>query len=76
MSNIGTNKVWKVAGISFDHMHMGDLLRLVSGHPQAEITPHVWNQPQSGSGFPMSVFLRIFAAVWKRLSLTLSFSAR
>jgi predicted dehydrogenase len=28
---------WKVAGISFEHMHMGDLLRLVSEHPDAEI---------------------------------------
>lgn len=28
---------FKVVGISFDHMHMGDLLRLVHDHPQAEI---------------------------------------
>ncbi len=27
----------KIVGISFDHMHMGDLLRLVQDHPQAEI---------------------------------------
>ncbi|MDO9638255.1 MAG: Gfo/Idh/MocA family oxidoreductase [Pseudotabrizicola sp.] len=27
----------KVVGISFDHMHMGDLLRLVQDDPQAEI---------------------------------------
>jgi predicted dehydrogenase len=27
----------KVVGISFDHMHMGDLLRLVNEHPGAEI---------------------------------------
>ena len=26
-----------VLGISFDHMHMGDLLRQVHGHPDAEI---------------------------------------
>jgi glucose-fructose oxidoreductase len=30
-------KTWKVAGINFDHMHMGDLLRLVHQHPNAEI---------------------------------------
>lgn len=30
-------KAWKVAGINFDHMHMGDLLRLVQDHPNAEI---------------------------------------
>jgi predicted dehydrogenase len=28
---------FKVVGISFDHMHMGDLLRMVHTHPQAEI---------------------------------------
>ena len=28
---------WRVAGISFDHMHMGDLLRMVHDHPEAEI---------------------------------------
>lgn len=30
-------KPWKVAGINFDHFHMGDLLRLVHEHPEAEI---------------------------------------
>ena len=29
--------IWRVAGISFDHMHMGDLLRQVTGHGNAEI---------------------------------------
>jgi glucose-fructose oxidoreductase len=28
---------WKIAGINFDHMHMGDLLRMVHNHPNAEI---------------------------------------
>lgn len=28
---------FRVVGISFDHMHMGDLLRMVSEHPEAEI---------------------------------------
>jgi predicted dehydrogenase len=28
---------WKIAGINFDHMHMGDLLRQVHEHPDAEI---------------------------------------
>lgn len=28
---------FRVVGISFDHMHMGDLLRLVQDHPEAEI---------------------------------------
>jgi len=28
---------FRIVGISFDHMHMGDLLRQVSDHPKAEI---------------------------------------
>ena len=30
-------KQWKIAGINFAHMHMGDLLRSAHDHPQAEI---------------------------------------
>ncbi|HLL90530.1 MAG TPA: Gfo/Idh/MocA family oxidoreductase [Tepidisphaeraceae bacterium] len=30
-------KRWRIAGINFDHMHMGDLLRQVHEHPSAEI---------------------------------------
>lgn len=30
-------KRWRVAGINFDHFHMGDLLRMVAEHPHAEI---------------------------------------
>jgi len=28
---------WKIAGINFDHFHMGDLLRMAHDHPDAEI---------------------------------------
>jgi glucose-fructose oxidoreductase len=28
---------WKIAGINFDHFHMGDLLRMAFAHPDAEI---------------------------------------
>lgn len=28
---------WKIVGIEFSHMHMGDLLRCVENHPNAEI---------------------------------------
>lgn len=28
---------WRIVGVSFDQMHMGDLLRMVSDHPDAEI---------------------------------------
>jgi predicted dehydrogenase len=30
-------KRWKVAGINFDHMHMGDNLRMAFGHPEVEV---------------------------------------
>jgi glucose-fructose oxidoreductase len=30
-------KRWKIAGINFDHFHMGDLLRMAGEHPQAEV---------------------------------------
>lgn len=32
-----STKSWRVAGINFDHLHMGDLLRMVHEHPCAEI---------------------------------------
>ncbi len=28
---------WRIAGINFDHFHMGDLLRMAHDHPEAEI---------------------------------------
>jgi glucose-fructose oxidoreductase len=31
------SRSWKIAGINFDHFHMGDLLRMADEHPQAEI---------------------------------------
>ena len=31
------SKRWKIVGVSFDHMHMGDLLRMAANHPHAEI---------------------------------------
>ena len=30
-------KTWRIAGINFDHLHMGDLLRLALEHPRAEV---------------------------------------
>ena len=32
-----TMKRWKIAGINFDHFHMGDLLRMAANHPRAEV---------------------------------------
>jgi predicted dehydrogenase len=34
---MSTKKKWRVAGINFDHMHMGDLLRMAANHPAVEI---------------------------------------
>jgi len=31
------SKQWRIAGINFDHFHMGDLLRYAAEHPRAEI---------------------------------------
>ena len=36
----------KIAGINFDHFHMGDLLRLVAEHPGAEIVGISDEQPE------------------------------
>ncbi|MDX2187517.1 MAG: Gfo/Idh/MocA family oxidoreductase [Opitutaceae bacterium] len=36
---------WRIAGINFDHMHMGDLLRMVHEHPGAEIVGVCDEQP-------------------------------
>jgi predicted dehydrogenase len=30
-------RIWRIAGINFDHFHMGDLLRMAFEHEQAEI---------------------------------------
>ena len=36
----------RVAGINFDHFHMGDLLRMVHDHPEAEIVAICDEQPE------------------------------
>lgn len=37
---------WKIAGINFDHFHMGDLLRYAHGHPDVEIVGISDEQPR------------------------------
>jgi len=37
---------WKIAGINFDHFHMGDLLRMVVEHPDAELVGISDEQPE------------------------------
>ena len=39
-------KKWKVAGINFDHMHMGDLLRQAVEHPEIEVVGVSDEQPE------------------------------
>jgi glucose-fructose oxidoreductase len=36
---------WRVAGVNFDHFHMGDLLRMAHVHPAAEIVAICDEQP-------------------------------
>lgn len=38
-------RIWKIAGINFDHFHMGDLLRYAHEHPKAEIVGISDEQP-------------------------------
>jgi len=37
---------WKIAGINFDHLHMGDNLRMAAEHPEAEIVALCDEQPE------------------------------
>jgi predicted dehydrogenase len=34
---MATKKIWRIAGINFDHLHMGDVLRQAVEHPNAEV---------------------------------------
>jgi glucose-fructose oxidoreductase len=40
-----STKRWKLAGINFDHFHMGDLLRYAREHPQVEVVSISDEQP-------------------------------
>jgi glucose-fructose oxidoreductase len=37
---------WKIAGISFDHMHMGDNLRMAHEHPGVKIVALCDEKPE------------------------------
>ncbi|MBL9113850.1 MAG: Gfo/Idh/MocA family oxidoreductase [Verrucomicrobiaceae bacterium] len=39
-------KRWRIAGINFDHFHMGDLLRQTAEHPSAELVGISDEQPE------------------------------
>ena len=47
-------KTWKIAGLSFDHMHMGDLLRQVHDHPHAEIVGIADDNPENAESIKLS----------------------
>lgn len=38
--------IFRVAGINFDHMHMGDLLRMAKNHPRVQVVGVSDEQPQ------------------------------
>ena len=40
------SKKFRIAGINFDHFHMGDLLRMVHEHPEAELAGICDEQPE------------------------------
>jgi len=40
------NRPWRIAGIDFSHMHMGDLLRCVANHHHAEIVGICDSRPE------------------------------
>lgn len=44
------NKRFRVVGINFDHFHMGDLLRMIFDHPEAEIAAICDEQPERMQG--------------------------
>lgn len=43
-------KRWKIAGINFDHFHMGDLLRQAFEHPEVEIVGICDERPEQMTG--------------------------
>jgi hypothetical protein len=71
-------KNFKIAGISFDHMHMGDLLRQVHEYSGAEICGICDDNPANQESvqrvvanfdIPRSAFFKITVSAWRKLSL-------
>lgn len=63
---------WRIAGINFDHMHMGDLLRMAHEHPQAEIVgicdeqPHRMQRAAQALGIPAERIFTDYRACLER----------
>ena len=51
-------KRWRIAGINFDHFHMGDLLRQIFDHPLADIVGIADEQPERLIGATKNFGLR------------------
>ena len=51
-------KRWRIAGINFDHFHMGDLLRQIFDHPLADIVGIADEQPERMIGATKNFGLR------------------
>ncbi|MFO1208061.1 MAG: Gfo/Idh/MocA family oxidoreductase [Amaricoccus sp.] len=62
---------YRVLGISFDHMHMGDLLRQVAEHPDAEIAG-IWDPDRARMQGAVEAFgipeERVFTDLWACLA--------
>jgi len=43
---MNSTRKWRVVGINFDHMHMGDLLRMAREHPQVDLVGVSDEQPE------------------------------
>ena len=73
---------WKIAGINFDHLHMGDNLRMAFEHADVEIVgicdeqPSAWGRRARILPFRPTGFSATTGNVWKRPSPTSSCCAR
>src|SRR5579862_354993 len=64
-----SEKIWRIAGIDFDHMHMGDLLRMAKGHLRVQIVGVSDENPERAKGVLQSVGLdpALFQPDYRRL---------
>ena len=57
-----SDKIWRIAGINFDHMHMGDLLNMARSHPRVQLVGFSDENPEracnviDGIGLDRSLF--------------------
>jgi predicted dehydrogenase len=66
-------KKWKIVGINFAHMHMGDNLRMAFNHPNAEIVGISDEDPEKTKDAAKNFSIppdRVYADYWKCLEET------